>query len=382
MTRILDNEIIEERFSVTDYLPTAEEMYRELGRQRAATTPRQTTVSHAEEPREEAVEPAFHVMRTMGGSIKSFGVAAMRLNSDVKHWPERHGRPVQERVPNVDDRYNGLVFLFSTDTGELLMVFPDGLVQTYHVAGGIAMGAKHLAPDDATKLGMYGTGHQARTHIRALDEVLDLGEITVYSPTREHRETFAAEMNERVTPTVSATDTPRDVCTGADVINCATNSTEAVFEADWVEPGTHIGFIRPNEIPNELWERSMCDSFSISTANQPVEESSVASGYITEDDEAADPWRWFVRGDDPPYPKTAPRSREPEPIDGEEFVRLPDIMVDDSLGRMNPDDVTVFAQRGDGIAFAGIGYALYELAESEDLGETLPTEMFTQTYVP
>jgi ornithine cyclodeaminase/alanine dehydrogenase-like protein (mu-crystallin family) len=57
-------------------------------------------------------------------------------------------------------------------------------------------------------------------------------------------------------------------------------------------------------------------------------------------------------------------------------------MVDDSLGRTSPADVTLFAQRGDGIAFAGIGYALYELAESEDLGETLPTELFTQTYVP
>lgn len=382
MVRLLDNEIIEARFSVTDYLPTAEEMYRELGRQRAATTPRQTTVSHAEEPREEAVEPAFHVMRTMGGSIKAFGVAAMRLNSDVKHWPVRHGRPVQERVPNVDERYNGLVFLFSTDTGELLMVFPDGLVQTYHVAGGIAMGAKYLAPADTTKLGMYGTGHQARTHVRALDDVLDLDEITVYSPTQEHREGFATEMDDRVTAPVSATDDPRDVCAGADVVNCATNSTQAVFDADWIEPGTHISFIRPNEIPDELWESDRCDTFAISTANQSVEESSVASGYITEDDEAADPWRWFVRDDDPPYPKTAPRRREPEPIDRQEFVRLPDVVVDDSLGRTSPDDVTLFAQRGDGVAFTGIGYALYELAESEDLGEPLPTEMFTQTHVP
>lgn len=382
MPRLLDNETIEENFTISDYLPTAEEMYRELGRERAATTPRQTTVSHADEPRDKAVEPAFHVMRTMGGSIKAFGVAAMRLNSDIKHWPKRHGRPVQERVPTDDGRYNGLVFVFSTDTGELLTVFPDGLIQTYHVAGGIAMGAKHLAPSDATNLGMYGTGHQARTHIRALDEVLALEEITVYSPTPEHRESFAKQMDDQLTPTVRAADEPQDVCAGKDVVNCTINSTQAVFEAGWIEPGTHIGFIRPNEIPDELWECDICDTFTVSTTNQPVEESSVGSGYITEDDEGADPWRWFVRGDDPPYPKTAPRRREPKPIDRQEFVRLPDVVVNDSIGRTNPDDVTLFAQRGDGVAFAAIGHALYELAESEDLGEMLPMETFTQTYVP
>lgn len=382
MTRLITNEEIAERFSLDDYLPVAERMYRQLGRGKAASTPRQTTVSHSEDPREGAAEPAFHVMRTMGGSIKGLGVAAVRLNSDVKHWPERHGRPVQERVPVVDGEYNGWVFLFDTDTGELLAVFPDGLIQPYHVAGGIAIGAKYLAPESAETLGLYGSGHQARSHVRALAAVLDLDDVVVYSPTKAHRNEFASEVGRDIEPTVRAVSDPETVCAEGDVVNCATNSTQPVFQSAWVTEGTHIGFIRPKEVPDDLWQSDKIDTFAISTTDQPALESSTGSGYITESRGAADPWRWFVRDDDPPYPKTDQRPRNPRPIDHEEFSRLPSIVAEDDVGRQNADDITLFAQRGDGVAFAAIGYALYELAEAEDLGTSIQSSRLTQEHVP
>lgn len=382
MTRLLSNAEIEEHLGLTEYLEAAEETYRELGEGRAASTPRQTVVSHAADPPDGATEPAFHVMRTMGGSVGSFGVSAMRVNSDVKHWPERHGTVVQERIPLDGDRYNGLVFLFDTNTGELLAIFPDGLVQTYHVAGGIAIGAKYLAPAESRTLGLFGTGHQARTHLPALDAVLDLERVNVYSPTEDHRTEFAAEMDDRIDASVRPVDSPRAACENADVINCATNSTDAVFEAEWIEPGTHIGFIGPDEIPDDLWRSDRIDRLTISTTNQRVLESSVGSGYVTASDRAADPWRWFVRPADPPYRKTEVRPDGPRPIDDTEILRLPELVVDSSLGRSRASDVTAFAQRGDGVMFAAIGHVLYELAAEHDLGRTLESDLLTQRYVP
>jgi ornithine cyclodeaminase/alanine dehydrogenase-like protein (mu-crystallin family) len=155
-----------------------------------------------------------------------------------------------------------------------------------------------------------------------------------------------------------------------------------VFDADWIEPGTHIGFIRPNEVPADLWTERDIDTFAVSTANQSALESSLGSGYVTEREGAADPWQWVIRPDDPPYPKTEHRSREPKPIDQADVVRFPELMGDDSLGRSDPSGITLFAQRGDGIAFAAVGHALYEIAEEKDLGESIPPERFTQAYVP
>ena len=56
-------------------------------------------------------------------------------------------------APN--ERYTGLVLLFSTATGEPLAIFPDGMVQPMRVAATTALGAKALSREDApTAIGM------------------------------------------------------------------------------------------------------------------------------------------------------------------------------------------------------------------------------------
>lgn len=68
---------------------------------------------------------------------------------------QRHRTKVEQRLPNVNDWYNGLVFLFSLETDAPLMIFPDGLIQPYHVARGVTTGAKRLIADSTT-LSIYG----------------------------------------------------------------------------------------------------------------------------------------------------------------------------------------------------------------------------------
>lgn len=380
MVRLLSNEEIERHFSIEEYLPIAERMYRALGSGDASCTPIQTTLTQVSDPPKRATDPAFHGLRTMGGAVREFGVAATRLNSDVKHWPERHGTQVEQRLPNVDDRYNGLVFLFSIKTGAPLMIFPDGLIQPYHVAGGVATGAKHLARPDSTTLGMYGTGHQARTHLPALAETFDLDYVKVYSRTPENREEFADEMNNAVTATVEPVEEPRSVTEDVDIVNCATNSNSAVFDPDWIEPGTHVSSIRRSELPDGMFDPDTVDLVSVSTPSQTSLDVHGGSGYLTERDDAADYWHYLTMGDDPLIPKLRNRPRTAR--DEREVVRLPELLDDPSLGRATDDDVTLFRQIGHGVAFAAIGYALYQVAEREDLGGDLPDEKITQTHVP
>lgn len=384
MVRILENPEIEAHYSVTDYLPIAEEMYEEWGAGRAASWSTMTVHNHVDSPPPESTPPVFHAFRSSGGSIKSLGAAAVRINSDLKHWPVHHGINVQERLPIRNGQYNGTVLLFDNHTGELQLLFPDGIIQTFHVAGGIAMGAKYLARRDASVLGMYGVGHQAEAHLPALCAVRNLDHVKVYSPTRTNRESFATRMNNQVSPTVTAVDDPAAVCKDADIVNCATNSTEPVFEPEWIEEGTHLGSIRPAEIPQGIFDDEIVSRVVIPKADQrAIDITGSITGYREEIHHAADPWRFFVMDQDPLAPKLdALQAERPDVENAIRVTRLPAIMAGTETGRTDPDDITFFNQTGHGIAFAAIGAGLRDVAGENDLGNKIPTGHFMQDHVP
>lgn len=59
-----------------------------------------------------------------------------------------------------------------------------------------------------------------------------------------------------------------------------------------------------------------------------------------------------------------------------------EVVADGAAGRTDPDGITLFYNRGMGIQFAGVGRVLYDIAEENDLGRELPTELLTQEYRP
>ena len=132
------------------------------------------------------------------------------------------------------NRYVGLVLLFSTHNGEPLAIFPDGVVQSMRVGGTSAMAADCLARKDADVVTILGSGWQARTQLTGLDAVRDLKDIRVYSPDKNNREKFAAELGEEIGKEVRPFDTAEAACRGAHIIHCATNTSAPVFLADWL----------------------------------------------------------------------------------------------------------------------------------------------------
>jgi ornithine cyclodeaminase/alanine dehydrogenase-like protein (mu-crystallin family) len=92
----------------------------------------------------------------------------------------------------------------------------------------------HLARDDARTLGVLGTGPQARMGARVACAVREFDSVRVFSPTRDHRETFAERMPERLGVSVEAHESAEPVVREADVCYVATDARSPVFEADWV----------------------------------------------------------------------------------------------------------------------------------------------------
>ncbi len=226
MTLLLTNEDVAALLSMEDCISALEAAYEELAAGRAVSPARTDAMVPAARPEQ------VYNFRTMSAVAPHLGVSAVRIVSTILSWPYQGGSRRRVKIPATrDKRYVGLVLLFSTKTGEALGILPDGVMQLLRVAATSGLAMKHLARADAQTLGLLGCGHQAETQLSAAAAVRQIQRVQCFSPTREHRETFAAKMRERTGCDVVAVDSSDEVANGADVIMCATNSVTPVFKS-------------------------------------------------------------------------------------------------------------------------------------------------------
>ncbi len=146
--------------------------------------------------------------------------------------------------------------LFGAKTGRPLALIDGSVFNTYKTGAAGAVGIDALAREDAEVLAVFGSGAQAYGQVLAAVEVRDFKELLVYSPTPEHRESFAAEMGEELRLDATAVESPAEALESADVVVTATTASEPVFDPEDVQPGTHINAIgqydpQKREIPGE-----------------------------------------------------------------------------------------------------------------------------------
>jgi ornithine cyclodeaminase/alanine dehydrogenase-like protein (mu-crystallin family) len=176
--------------------------------------------------------------------------SAVKLITWVPGNPERGFPTIQ-----------GVVTWFDGRTGEPAFQFDGPMVTALRTGAASGVGTRLMARIDASVMALIGSGVQAETQVRAVLAARPIREVRVYSRSAEHREEFASVMDAAVAPAVRATGSAEEAVRGADVICCATPSETPVFEAEWLEPGTHvnaIGSFRMGmvEIPPEAFGRA------------------------------------------------------------------------------------------------------------------------------
>jgi len=142
------------------------------------------------------------------------------------------------------------IVLLDSMTGELLSIMDGRFITEARTAAVSAVSVKLLAQPEASRLAIVGSGVQARSHLEAIGLVRDLAEVRVWSPTQDHRTTFAREMQVRTTAPVTVAASARQAVEGADLVVLATASREPVVSREWIAPGTHIcaiGACRPDQ---------------------------------------------------------------------------------------------------------------------------------------
>lgn len=384
MVRIISEDAIDKHLSLRDCIDAVERLHESFASGQATSGLMESKVgSVPNPPREEQESPLLYELRTMDGLIEPLGVASVRINSDIVQWPPNDGRAVRNKLPlTVGEYYNGLVILLSMDTGEPLAIFPDAIIQHFRVASSSVLGAKYLANENPSVLGMFGTGWQARSHLPAYDILFDLEEINVYSPTTEHREMFASEMNDEVDPEVNAVDAPEHVFTNADIVQCVTNAIDGgVFDTDWIHPGTHIGLIRSDEAPEDFYSTSTIDT--LGTNFPPIIQHELHGFRYSRHEKRMNTWNNYVTDKGESVPRLKGEKSEGPSISWEgDVISLSALVEDTSHGRSTSEEVSGYLTAGLGADFAALGDLLYKLAETKDLGDQLPLEVLSQKHHP
>lgn len=348
---VLSNDEVARLLSVEECMAALAPMYRDYAAGKALRSPRTDNIAPTPHP------DAYYAFKHMGGTWPAQGIQALRINSDVVTHPLVAGKKRRVKQPLANGRWVGLVFLFSTETGALQAIFPDGVMQRLRVAAASGLALKQLSRPDSEVLALIGTGWQAGSQLMAAKAVRSFKKIRVYSPRRESRDAFVREF-----PEVEPVDSAEKCVAGADVIAASTSSMVRVIEPEWLKPGVHASCIKTQEIDGEVLER--CDRVFVHDRRQAKQLNNVMEGTPNAPAEKESGW-WH----DPRY--------------AGKYPDLGELLSGGAPGRQGVREITFFANNvGSGLQFAAAGAYVLKKAREQRVGHELPDDWFSEDVHP
>ena len=356
--RLLSNEDVEQLLTMPECIEVLEEMYLDYANGHALLVPRIDNLSPSTEP------GAYYGFKQMGGAWPRRRVQALRINSDIITHPTIAGKLRRVKEPKADGRWVGLVFMFSSETGALLGIFPDGAMQRLRVGAANGIALKYLARADSRTLAIIGSGWQAGGQLMAALAARPFRQVRVFSPRSESRATFVADAQARHPGIeICNIESAEECVDGADVIMAATSSMLRVLEPAWLKPGVHVSCIKSQEVDQALLDG--CNRVVVHVTAQPKQYDNVMPGTPNVTSEHTRGW-W-----------NAPGNR---------FAEYPDLgqlVAGNSPGRKSPGDITCFVNNvGIGLQFAAAGALVLDKACAAGLGHVLPDDWFSETVHP
>lgn len=258
----------------------------------------------------------------------------------VTFFPKNAGRGLPTHM--------AVVLLWDHATGELLAMLDGRLITEVRTAATSAAATKVLAVPEAATLGILGAGVQARSHLEALNLVMRLARVRVWSRTAQRARAFAEEMTQHHRIPVEAVATREEAVGGAQIIVTVTSSQTPVLNGEWVAPGTHINAVgapRPDwrELDSALVARASL--FVDSRAGALVESGDVLlamrEGAITEA---------HIRGE------------------------IGEVLAGKVEGRRTPEEITLFKSLGMAVEDVATARWVYERAKARGVGQRIELE--------
>lgn len=147
---------------------------------------------------------------------------------------------------------HALYVLSDTESGVPLAIIDGEVLTLRRTAAVSALASRFLSRTDSRSLLMVGTGRLAPEMAIAHCTARDIQRVIVWGRSERNAQEAVERIKQAGLPdhvSIHAESVLATACAEADIICCATTSTEPLLRAEWVKPGTHVdlvGGFRPN----------------------------------------------------------------------------------------------------------------------------------------
>ena len=315
MTLVLRETDVHRVLSMADCIGWLEEAFRAYAGNRARNVPR-TRVKHP--------DGVLHVLPAADLTIDAVG---------LKTYTSGRG----------GTRF--LVVLSRASSGELLALLEADYLGQVRTGAASGVATKYLAREDARRVGVYGTGGQARTQLAAVAAVRPLETATAWSRDPGRRERFCQEMSAELGIPVRPAAAPEEAARGQDVVITMTTAREPVLQGEWLAPGTHVNAAGSNSLL-----RRELDDAAVRRADLIVVDSRQQARL-----ECGDLLGPAERG----------------LVDWDQLVELADVVAGQGAARRGREEITLFESQGLGLEDVTVAMRVYERARAAGLGQEL-----------
>jgi ornithine cyclodeaminase len=135
---------------------------------------------------------------------------------------------------------NGLLMLFSSETGHPLSLFQDeGHLTSIRTAAAGALSAQLRISSTPSRLGIIGTGHQAELQSRWIAASCSISSLHIWGRSVTKARALKAKLKTLGIP-IHIENNVADLCVTSDVILTTTPATEPILLSRHIKPGHHI----------------------------------------------------------------------------------------------------------------------------------------------
>lgn len=165
--------------------------------------------------------------RTMPAYIPSLGLAGVKV---VNVHPANPG----QGLPTV----MALTIILDVDTGMPRAILNATDLTDLRTGAAGAVAAKYLSPRRSVRLGVVGSGRQARAQVEAIGRELEIIDAKVWSRNEKNAAGLCRQL-----PHIECHPATLQAACDCDLLVTTTPSTEPLIRDDWIQEGMHINAI-------------------------------------------------------------------------------------------------------------------------------------------
>jgi ornithine cyclodeaminase len=265
----------------------------------------------------------------VGGQVNAAGFKA------IASFPRN---PFQRNLP----RASALIILHDIEVGLPLAVMDGTLISAMRTGAVSGVGAKYLAREDATQVGLIGAGVQSRTQLAALQVTRPgIQQAAVFDIRRDRAEAFASEMSGRLGLEIHVAASAEDVCRQADMlVTATTNVTRPIVHDGWLRPGSYYAHVSAYECEYDLLRHA--------------------------DKVLVDDWDLVKNR---MYSTIALMWHDGEFADDDLYAEFGEVVAGQKPGRETDDEIIVFSPIGLALHDVAVANRIYQTARSKGLGQ-------------